>query len=104
MTEKYIIAKDEIAALLKGETFTLQPPLHNGVTAFQVEINEELLTNGDVIKALFPNIEFDFGSNGDCVHLKCKNAFGMLLHNPLWFVQIPTEWWNAPYKRGDGEC
>lgn len=40
----------------------------------------ENATNGDMIKALFPNL----GINSP---LKCND----------------TNWWNAPYKRGDTE-
>ena len=49
-------------------------------------------TNGDMIKAMFPNTEFkndhDFTiwgyiNNGDCV------------------ARYGIDWWNAPYKRGN---
>ena len=53
-------------------------------------------TNGDVIKALFPN-------GGVAVtNLSKKVGFITRDGNPddnyVWY---PTSWWNAPYKRGD---
>jgi len=49
-------------------------------------------TNGDMIKAMFPNGEY--GTNGNFVHVYIS-----------YFAIIQTmtfdlSWWNAPYKRG----
>lgn len=49
-------------------------------------------TIGDMIKMLFPDVEVDEKSV-DTVHLKDK------WHNPLVFIQIPKDIWNAPYKK-----
>lgn len=49
-------------------------------------------TIGDMIKMLFPDVEVDEKSE-DTVHLKDK------WHNPLVFIQIPKDIWNAPYKK-----
>lgn len=46
MVQKYIIDKTDLPKLIRGESI------------FCIEINEKM-TNGDVIKALFPNIEKD---------------------------------------------
>jgi len=43
-------------------------------------------TNGDVIKAVFPNIS------------KYNN---MLLENHSTNILFDDEWWNSPYKAGD---
>lgn len=55
-------------------------------------------TNGDVIKAMFPNIEVKphmaYGlKNG----IKVRVYIDEFSVFDLWF---PTRWWNAPYKRG----
>ena len=51
-------------------------------------------TNGDVIKAMFPNVEFKndhqftvwgYINGGDCI------------------VKYDIDWWNAPYKKGAEE-
>lgn len=52
-------------------------------------------TNGDMIKAMFPNGEY--GTNGNFVHVYIS-----------YFAIIQTmtfdlSWWNAPYKRGDSD-
>lgn len=51
-------------------------------------------TIGDMIKMLFPDVEVDEKSE-DTVHLKDK------WHNPLVFIQIPKDIWNARYKKGE---
>lgn len=54
-------------------------------------------TNGDMFKAMFPNIEvkpqMSYGfKNGIKVRVY-KDEFSVF---DLWF---PTDWWNAPYKK-----
>lgn len=49
-------------------------------------------TNGDMIKAMFPNARVDdtsekFGQLSICTH-DAKSVFS-------------SDWWNAPYKRGE---
>ena len=49
-------------------------------------------TNGDVIKALFPNAEINYGLNG-VVGVK-------FIHMTVFDL----DWWNAPYKENkDGK-
>jgi hypothetical protein len=54
MIEKYIIGKEDLPKLIRGEEL----PLSQGskARAFKIEIIENL-TNGDIIKNLFPNCE-----------------------------------------------
>lgn len=51
--EKYIIDKSDLPALLRGEELAIQPK--GNIKGFCVEIAGNL-TNGDVIKAMFPNV------------------------------------------------
>ena len=50
-------------------------------------------TNGEVIKAMFPNIEVADGGQLD------MNVYG-LVRRPSIFSKI---WWNAPYQKGGKE-
>ena len=45
-------------------------------------------TNGDIIKAMFPNYEFSI--EGKWVHIE---------FNERSYTFCPVEWWNAPYER-----
>lgn len=47
-------------------------------------------TNGDVIKALFPQMNTK----------KLKTATVMRIHN-IFSASCDLEWWNAPYKKED---
>lgn len=89
MVEKYVIDKSDISDLLKGEEL----PLTQGrARAFQVEVAGHM-TNGDVIKALFPNI--DFTEMAFTVHATAKvtsnGAKGSISYD-FW-----KEWWNESY-------
>ncbi len=46
-------------------------------------------TNGDIIKAAFPNLEVEI----EGTHITCW------IDEHRWFAP-DYEWWNAPYKRG----
>lgn len=46
-------------------------------------------TNGDMIKAMFPNINIEEGSKYVLLKSECDN------------VAIWNSWWNAPYKKGE---
>lgn len=50
-------------------------------------------TNGDMIKAMFPNGKY--GTNGNEVHV-----FGVGGNGCLVFT---LDWWNAPYRVGSGD-
>lgn len=49
-------------------------------------------TNGDMIKAMFPNVIIQ--ENANTLHLKYQTVNS----DPLFFVQVSEVWWNAPYK------
>lgn len=44
-------------------------------------------TNGDVIKAMFPNSEYEI----------LYNTVSTDIDNGLWFT---LDWWNSPYQKG----
>ena len=83
----YILLKDDLPKLLKGEEI----PLINGENrAFQLSILDGL-TNGDVIKALFPNaITETISFNG--IRLCVNNL------EKTRIADFTYSWWNAPYK------
>jgi hypothetical protein len=56
-------------------------------------------TNGDMIKALFPDIDIDASVSGcdDCDDVVDVYNLG------IYCQTFDTEWWNAPYKKGDKE-
>ena len=49
------------------------------------------VTNGDVIKAMFPKIEIDY-EGSDLVITNLDNV-----------TSFSGTWWNAPYREGDAE-
>lgn len=55
----------------------------------QIIIDKENPTNGDVIKAVFPNAETEVYRK--LVLVKHTE------HNDVWVSYLPV-WWNAPYK------
>lgn len=88
MVEKYIIDKTDIHDLLTGKEI----PLSQGkARAFCVEIAGKI-TNGDMIKAIFPNIDTE--QIEDII-----DVYGMSKCR----VTYDTEWWNAPYKTENEE-
>ena len=54
----------------------------------------ENATNGDMIKAMFPNAIIEINELGSMVHVKYDN-------HTCW-VNYELEWWNAPYKESEG--
>lgn len=81
--EKYIIEKSDLTALLRGEDLAIQPK--GNIRGFCVEIAGNL-TNGDVIKALFPEVKVEIdGFLVRCVFIEHE-------------FTTTEEWWNAPYK------
>ena len=61
------------------------------VTVIEIPPNA---TNGDMIKAMFPNIQladhFDYG-NAVIDYYEIKNTYTEF--------RVASDWWNAPYKR-----
>lgn len=47
------------------------------------------ITNGDMIKAIFPNIESSVSGDGDVIDV---------YNLGIYCQTFDTEWWNAPYK------
>ena len=90
MVQKYIIDKTDIHDLLTGKEI----PLPQGrARAFCVEIAGKI-TNGDMIKAMFPYIK---------VEDKCSMYYSVNIENlssdkGLNTVGFRKDWWNAPYK------
>lgn len=50
-------------------------------------------TNGDVIKAMFPNTKAWVGASSDTTCVEIEGIMQIHL--------VPTDWWNAPYKEND---
>jgi hypothetical protein len=48
------------------------------------------MTNGDMIKAMFPNVE--------CGKDELGNVF-IISSSQLGYIVLRESWWNAPYKR-----
>ena len=91
MVTKYIIDKADIHRLLIGEDLAL--PQRCKARAFCVEVLGNL-TNGDMIKALFPNCEQKEHMN--------NGYFEMYFDNDLKnasYMRVSKDWWNAPYKK-----
>lgn len=83
MVQKYIIDKTDIHDLITGKEI----PLPQGrARAFCVEVAGKI-TNGDMIKAIFPNIDTE--QIEDII-----DVYGMSKCR----VTYDTDWWNAPYK------
>lgn len=94
MVQKYIIDKADIHNLITGKEI----PLGQGskARAFCIEIAGEM-TNEDVIKALFPQIELGEIYNG-------KHRFFLKDKEISTFdLKAEVEWLNAPYKKGGEE-
>ena len=99
--EKYIIDKSDLTALLRGEDLAIQPK--GNIKGFCVEIAGNL-TNGDVIKVMFPNMETEF-INQKLIYpnglykseLKVK-PYNADEDNLVFVLRSLADWWNAPYK------
>ena len=92
--EKYIIDKSDLTALLRGEDLAIQPK--GNIKGFCVEIADNL-TNGDVIKAMYPNArvgEIFPACNSDEVYY----VFIEKVNGVTNEMRVMKSWWNAPYK------
>ena len=58
----------------------------------------ENATNGDVIKAMFPNATIDSTFDNE----KLNEELGLIIIKGMDNGNVPfyKEWWNAPYKKG----
>jgi hypothetical protein len=83
--EKYIIDKSDLTALLKGEDLAIQPK--GNIKGFCVEIAGNL-TNGDMIKAMFPELKVE--ENIGSIYMHGDNEI---------FLMAQKKMWNAPYKK-----
>ena len=75
----------------KGESLYKQEVTEQAVDA--IEIPEDA-TNGDMIKAMFPNCEQKEHMN--------NGYFEMYFDNDLRnasYMRVSKNWWNAPYKK-----
>ncbi len=75
----------------------------NEIVRYAIEHSTPILdnaTNGDVIKALYPNRTF-FNEDSCCVTMK---EYGKTEEDVeyLTYIDFDGDWWNAPYK-GEGE-
>ena len=63
----------------------------------QITIEKENPTNGDVIKAMFPNVLRSNYIENDMLilYLQDENESEMV---------VPENWWNAPYEGGIGNA
>ncbi len=89
MTKRYIIDKADIYDLLTGKALSLS---QGNESAFCITISGNM-TNGDMIKAVFPNANIDKKLYTYCVCVKLpyhtKYDTGLL---------FDLNWWNASYK------
>lgn len=87
MIQKYIIEKTDIHDLLTGQEISLS---QGKARAFCVEI-VGIITNGDVIKAMFPN--------GKVIERDEATGYEQMIDDKYsycsWFDGI---WWRTPYK------
>lgn len=90
MTKRYIIDKADVHDLLTGKALSLS---QGNESAFCVTISGNM-TNGDMIRALFPigNVELRGGLT------RCHIA-----DDNNCVCDFLTDWWNAPYREGDAE-
>ena len=88
INKKYLDRKFQIdmMALRVGTIFDTKKIIDSLPTADVIEIPKNA-TNGDVIKAMFPNVIIQI----------LDNTVYTNIDNGVWFS---LDWWNAPYKRG----
>ena len=84
---KEVTLEDSLSIL----TYTPDNGVRCNIEADTVFTIPENPTNGDMIKALFPNSEEFLGEKGIGFLVGIGKPDGSL----LWF---PPNWWNAPYK------
>ena len=83
---KRLIDANELTNSPVAKTFGIRTiDVDNAPTVLTIPNNP---TNGDMIKAMFPNIHIEEGSKY------------VLLESEYDNVAIWNSWWNAPYKKG----
>ena len=87
MTKRYIIDKSDIHDLLAGKALSLS---QGNESAFCITISGDM-TNGDMIKALYPGVILF--TNGAEIGFRPKEQ--------TWVIWFHTDWWNAPYREED---
>lgn len=81
---------DEEAMELMAEDMSIDIPIkHESKPYLMIPLSDEA-TNGDVIKALFPNDDINPSTITSIIQ---KIPFGR--------NEYCSDWWNAPYKRGN---
>ena len=55
-------------------------------------------TNGDVIKAMFPNLKYKYTVIDEYTN---EPTFVMLIDEDIILTNFSMDWWNALYQRGD---
>ena len=76
-----------VTALTDGATPSDAPTIN------AIPIPEDA-TNGDVIKAVFPNVKIIVSETGEIAHIH-ENT---LIKDNFMFVQVSTKWLSTPYK------
>ena len=61
-----------------------------------IRLDTDKLTNGDMIKAMFPNAKIIINEI-----LGEKGTVFVNFENPETVILFDLDWWNAPYKRGN---
>ena len=88
---RYVILSSDLSTLLKGEPLPL--PEDRSLDTFYLDmINKP--TNGDMIKAMFPNLIFTDSMVDGYINTIEKHLIGRDTHT----MYLDLDWWNAPYK------
>lgn len=86
--EQRLIDANKLINNARAKTFGLRIcDIDNAQTILAIPDNP---TNGDMIKAMFPNIEM-WGESKNTLNY----SLGGMIHRVL------KSWWNAPYKKGE---
>ena len=97
-----LIDKEDAISSCKAEVW-------EGEALADIEMTKPVLafpenpTNGDVIKAMFPNEEYKEGFRGDIVDGKSVNHKVVRVNGLLDYYVMDYDWWNAPYKKEDSD-
>lgn len=70
------------------------PPVLPNHGDFREMLQDVGATNKEVLEVIFPNIKITVNETGELAHIDGNS----LIKDNLMFVQVSTEWLNAPYK------